>query len=46
VMSSLAPEKAWMHVTHANGEEAVKQVYLTMLDGGSAPEEGHVLSLS
>ena len=46
VMSSQAPEKAWMHITHGVGEAAVRQVYLDMLDGGSAPNEGHVLTLS
>ncbi|CAN5902368.1 DUF2855 family protein [soil metagenome] len=39
-------ESAWMQVIHGSGTKEVQSVYLSMLDGGAAPTEGHVLSLS
>ncbi|MFZ6771403.1 DUF2855 family protein [Undibacterium sp. SXout7W] len=39
-------EQPWMRVIHGTGPEAVQSVYQTMLKGGAAPDEGHVLSLS
>lgn len=35
----------WMRVVHGQGAPAVEAVYLDMLDGRVAPEEGHILSL-
>ncbi len=42
----LDPASGWMHVVHGTGPQDVQQVYLQMLDGGTRPEEGHVLTLA
>ena len=34
----------WMRVVHGEGPAAFEAVYLAMLDGKVAPEEGHILS--
>jgi len=36
----------WMQVRHGHGPEDVQRVYLQMLDGGTHPREGHVLTLT
>ena len=42
----LMPQLArWMTVQHGQGPEAVRRVYLDMLEGRGRPESGHVLSL-
>ena len=39
-------DKPWMQVQRGHGPEDVQQVYLQMLDGGTQPNEGHVLTLA
>lgn len=39
-------EQPWMQVQHGHGPEDVQRVYLQMLDGGTQPNEGHVLTLA
>jgi hypothetical protein len=44
--SVMHPTKGWMRVVQGRGPDAVKQVYLAMLEGRAKPDEGNVLSLS
>ncbi|MES2103934.1 MAG: DUF2855 family protein [Pseudomonadota bacterium] len=39
-------DKPWMQVQQGQGPADVQQVYLQMLDGGTQPNEGHVLTLA
>jgi hypothetical protein len=41
----LPPVKRWLQVRHGRGPEAVQSVYLEVLEGRSAPQVGHMLSL-
>lgn len=36
----------WMEVSEETGEDAVRRVYLELLEGGTDPRRGHVLSLA
>jgi hypothetical protein len=42
----IEPLGEWMEVTEERGEDAMRRVYLDLLEGEADPRHGHVLSLS
>jgi hypothetical protein len=42
----VGPLDEWMEVVEDSGEEAVRRVYLDLLEGRADPRQGHVLSLA
>jgi hypothetical protein len=39
------PSHPWLTVVNASGAAAIEQVYASLLDGGTRPQEGHILSV-